>query len=100
MSTLSGVSTPPRETADGTSAQIPRSPQQRTEPVTIEFLTQNDAMYVLPFFEEFFRNYASEFRISRVLFSPVMGKRTRRQMATELLALYGPVGIVRLLGRA
>ena len=32
----------------------------------IEFLTQEDSLYVLPFFEEFLRHYASEFEISRI----------------------------------
>jgi len=32
----------------------------------IEFLTQNDPLYVLPFFDEFLRNYSSEFEILKI----------------------------------
>ncbi len=65
----------------------------------IEFLTQDDPIYILPFFEEFFRHYSSEFRIERVLVSRIMGKRSRGQLAKELLLLYRPVGFIRLCAR-
>jgi methionyl-tRNA formyltransferase len=65
----------------------------------IEFLTQNDPLYVLPFFDEFVRHYGSEFQILRIATSPVMGKRSRIQMIKELTQLYGPVGMARLTGR-
>jgi methionyl-tRNA formyltransferase len=66
----------------------------------IEFLTQDDPLYVLPFFDEFLRNYASEFTILEISCSPTMGKRPRLQLLRELVALYGPVGMGRLLGMA
>lgn len=66
----------------------------------IEFLTQDDPLYVLPFFEEFVRNYASEFEILQISSSPTMGKRSRMQMLKELTSLYRPVGVARLIGRA
>jgi methionyl-tRNA formyltransferase len=66
----------------------------------IEFLTQDDPLYILPFFEEFFRYYGREFEISQLSISPVMGKRSRTQMVKELTALYGPLGFTRLLSRA
>ncbi len=62
----------------------------------IEFLTQDDPLYVLPFFEEFFRNYASGFDILQVSSSRAMGKRPRRQLFRELVGLYGPLGMVRI----
>lgn len=62
----------------------------------IEFLTQDDPLYILPFFEEFFRAHAGEFEILQVSSSPVMGKRKRAQMVRELLTLYGPLGFPRL----
>jgi methionyl-tRNA formyltransferase len=65
----------------------------------IEFLTQDDPLYVLPFFDEFFRHYAGEFEIIRLSTSPTMGKRSRLQMLKELTALYGPVGMLRLVAR-
>ena len=65
----------------------------------IEFLTQDDPLYILPFFEEFLRNYASEFSILQISSSPTMGKRSRPQMIKELKALYGAAGIAKLLGQ-
>jgi methionyl-tRNA formyltransferase len=65
----------------------------------IEFLTQDDPLYVLPFFDEFVRHYASEFEIVEILTSPTMGKRSRRQMVKELTQLYGVSGMARLGGR-
>jgi methionyl-tRNA formyltransferase len=62
----------------------------------IEFLTQDDPLYVLPFFDEFVRHYASEFEILQISTSPTMGKRSRRQMLKELAQLYGFGGILRL----
>src|SRR6266404_3901286 len=64
----------------------------------IEFLTQDNALYILPFFDEFLRNYGSEFSILQISCSPTMGKRPRMQMLRELTALYGTVGMGRLLG--
>jgi methionyl-tRNA formyltransferase len=66
----------------------------------IEILTQEDPLYILPFFEEFFSNYASDFTILQVSCSPAMGSRSRKKMLQELTALYGPVGMARLLGIA
>jgi methionyl-tRNA formyltransferase len=63
----------------------------------IEFLTQDDPLYILPFFEEFLRDYAQEFDILQISCSPMMGKRSRLQMLKELTALYGPVGMGRLI---
>jgi len=65
----------------------------------IEFLTQDDPLYILPFFDEFLRNYASEFTIVQISCSPTMGKRSRVQLLRELTSLYGVVGFIRLLGR-
>jgi len=66
----------------------------------IEFLTQDDPLYILPFFDEFLRNYASDFTIVRISCSPTMGKRSRIQMLRELTSLYGFVGFIRLVTRA
>ena len=66
----------------------------------IEFLTQDDPLYILPFFEEFFVRYADEFQILRVNCCPTMGSRPRSQLLRELLWLYGPVGFGHLVGSA
>jgi methionyl-tRNA formyltransferase len=62
----------------------------------IEFLTQDDPLYVLPFFEEFFRHYAGEFDILQVSLSRAMGKRPRLQLLWELVNLYGVFGSLRI----
>lgn len=64
----------------------------------IEFLTQDDPLYILPFFEEFLRNYPSDFTILQISCSPAMGNRSRTKMLRELTALYGPVGVAKLIG--
>lgn len=63
----------------------------------IEFLTQEDPIYVFPFFDEFVRTYSSEFEITQISASRAMGKRRRRQMIKELTQLYGIVGMSKLL---
>jgi methionyl-tRNA formyltransferase len=65
----------------------------------VEFLTQDDPLYILPFFEEFFRNYASEFEITQVSVCPVMGQRSRIRLLRELACLYGLTGFLRILAR-
>jgi methionyl-tRNA formyltransferase len=67
--------------------------------MTLEFVTQDDPLYILPFFEEFFRHYRNEFSVQRVLVSRAMGKRPRRQLLRELLVLYTPLGFLRLGAR-
>lgn len=63
----------------------------------IEFLTQDDPNYILPFFDEFLRNYHSEFEILQISCSPQMGKRSRLQLLRDLTALYGIRGVIRLM---
>jgi hypothetical protein len=66
----------------------------------IEFLTQEDSLYVLPFFEEFLRYYAGEFEITRISCCRAMGKRSRLQLLQELKWLYGVTGLGKLLLQA
>jgi len=66
----------------------------------IEFLTQDDPLYVLPFFEEYVRNYFEEFEILQISAAPTMGKRSRRQLFSELRQLYGTRGFARIVSRA
>ena len=66
----------------------------------IEFLTQEDSLYILPFFEEFLRNYAGEFEITRISCCRAMGKRSRLQLLRELQWLYGLTGLGKLLFQA
>ena len=41
----------------------------------IEFLTQDDPLYILPFFDEFLRNYSTEFEILQIFLLPDHGKK-------------------------
>jgi methionyl-tRNA formyltransferase len=66
----------------------------------IEFLTQEDSLYILPFFEEFLQHYAGEFEIARISCCRAMGKRPRAQLLRELTWLYGIPGLSRLLWQA
>jgi methionyl-tRNA formyltransferase len=66
----------------------------------IEFLTQEDSLYILPFFEEFLQHYAQEFEITRISCCRAMGKRPRFQLLRELTWLYGAPGLARLLAQA
>jgi len=68
--------------------------------VKIEFLTQDDSNYILPFFDEFVRHYGIEFQIQRVSCCRAMGKRPRAKLLRELLWLYGPLGFSRLAARS
>lgn len=65
----------------------------------IEFLTQDDPLYVLPFFEEFLREYGDQFEITAIRCSRAMGGRGRKRLAKELLMLYRPLGFVRIVAR-
>jgi methionyl-tRNA formyltransferase len=66
----------------------------------IEFLTQEDSLYILPFFEEFLGNYAGQFEITRISCCRAMGKRSRSQLLRELLWLYGAFGLAKLVAQA
>ena len=66
----------------------------------IEFLTQEDSLYILPFFEEFLRHYAGEFEITRISCCRAMGKRSRLQLLQELKWLYGVTGLGKLMAQA
>lgn len=65
----------------------------------IEFLTQTDPIYILPLFEEFFRNYSQECKVTQISCCKTMGNRSRMQMFRELTRLYGALGFTRLLCR-
>jgi methionyl-tRNA formyltransferase len=66
----------------------------------IEFVTQDDSLYILPFFDEFLRHYGEDFDIVQISASRSMGKRSRIQLVKELGALYGPLGLARLATRS
>jgi len=65
----------------------------------IVFLTQDDPIYILPFFDEFFRQELGELEVAGIFSCKTMGERGRVKLLRELLHLYGPGGLVRLLSR-
>lgn len=65
----------------------------------IEFVTQEDPLYILPLFEELFTEYRDRWTVVRVSSSPTMGSRSRRKLAGDLMHLYGPAGFARLAAR-
>ncbi|HTP02038.1 MAG TPA: formyltransferase family protein [Anaerolineales bacterium] len=65
----------------------------------IEFITDDNPLYILPFFEEFLRHYAADFDITRISSCRPMGKRSRADLLKQLAYLYGPTGIVLLTTR-
>lgn len=66
----------------------------------IVFLTQDDPLYILPFFEEFFRQDLAGIEVSAIFTCKTMGDRSRVRLLKELFHLYGPFGLFRLLLRA
>jgi methionyl-tRNA formyltransferase len=62
----------------------------------IEFLTDDNPLYVFPFFEEFVRRYVGEFDVLQVSACRPMGRRSRRSLLRELFYLYGSAGFVKL----
>jgi methionyl-tRNA formyltransferase len=67
--------------------------------VRIEFITQDDPIYILPLFEEFFRHYSQVCKVEGIACCRTMGNRPRRQLLLELKQLYGVTGLMRLLSR-
>jgi methionyl-tRNA formyltransferase len=65
----------------------------------IVFITQDDPIYILPFFDEFFRQELGEIEVAGVFSCKTMGDRGRLQLLRELFCLYGGIGLLRLLAR-
>ena len=66
----------------------------------IVFLTQDDPLYILPFFDEFFRQELGGIQVLGIFSCKTMGDRGRAQLLRELFYLYGAFGLTRLLSRA
>jgi methionyl-tRNA formyltransferase len=65
----------------------------------IVFLTMNDPLYILPFFDEFFRQDLGEIEVLGIFSCKTMGDRGRTKLLRELYCLYGASGLARLIGR-
>jgi len=62
----------------------------------IVFLTQNDPIYVVKFFERFLLTYSDLSEIIGVVVSRPMGKKSTLDLAKQMLHLYGPFGFFRM----
>lgn len=65
----------------------------------IVFLTQEDPLYILPFFDEFFRQDLGDLQVAGIFSCKTMGDRGRFKLLRDLRCLYGTWGLTRLLLR-
>src|SRR5262244_2492134 len=65
----------------------------------IEFLTDDNPLYVLPFFEELLPLCAGDHEIVQISSCRPMGKRSRPTLLKQLAYLYGARGIARIAAR-
>ena len=66
----------------------------------VVFITQDDPIYILPFFDEFFRQELGEIEVAAIFSCKTMGDRGRVRLLRELSSLYGMSGLVRLVLRS
>ncbi len=64
----------------------------------ITFLTQDDPLYILPFFQSFFAQDLRDLEITGIFACRSMGNRKRSTLVRELLCLYGYFGLIKLVG--
>ena len=64
----------------------------------ITFLTQDDPLYILPFFQSFFGQDLSGFEVTGIFACRSMGSRKRSTLLRELVSLYGVPGFMKLAG--
>ncbi len=63
----------------------------------IAFLTQEDPLYIAPFFESFFAACPQSIEVGAIYACRAMGRRKRTRLARELVRLYRPFGFLKLL---
>jgi len=63
----------------------------------VVFLTQDDPLYILPFFDSFFSLDLEPIHIAGIFACRSMGNRKRVKLLRELHSLYGTVGFLKLL---
>lgn len=64
----------------------------------ITFLTQDDPLYILPFFQSFFAQDLNGFEVTGIFACRSMGNRKRSTLLRELTSLYGVPGFFKLIG--
>lgn len=65
----------------------------------IVFLTQDDPLYILPFFDEFFHQDLRDIEVAGIFSCKTMGERNRWKLLSDLRCLYGTWGLARLIVR-
>lgn len=65
----------------------------------IVFLTQDDPIYILPFFDEFFHQDLKDIEVAGIFSCKTMGNRGRWKLLNDLRHLYGTPGLLRLILR-
>jgi methionyl-tRNA formyltransferase len=65
----------------------------------VVFLTQDDPLYILPFFDEFFHQDLGEIEVAGIFSCKTMGDRSRWKLLSDLRCLYGTWGLTRLIAR-
>jgi len=65
----------------------------------IVFLTQDDPLYILPFFDEFFHQHLEDIEVAGIFSCKTMGDRRRLKLLGDLRCLYGTPGLLRLIFR-
>ncbi len=63
----------------------------------VTFLTQEDPLYILPFFDSYFALDLEPIEVTGIFACRSMGNRRRSKLLGELLSLYGPAGFSKLL---
>jgi methionyl-tRNA formyltransferase len=63
----------------------------------VTFITQDDPLYILPFFESFFAQELRPLKVTGIFSCRSMGNRKRSTLLRELALLYGIPGLLKLL---
>lgn len=72
--------------------------QHGVKSMRVTFLTQDDPLYILPFFEALFAQDLQGVQIGSIFACRSMGGRKRTRLVGELMRLYGAQGFAKLVG--
>src|SRR5215470_17371034 len=68
----------------------------KDECMRIVFLTMEDPLYILPFFDEFFHQELGDVEVQGIFSCKTMGDRGQMRLLREMVCLYGVAGLARL----
>src|SRR5215469_16978153 len=72
--------------------------RREVKAMRVVFLTQDDPVYILPFFEAMFAQGLGSIKVAAIFACRSMGNRKRTKLVGELVRLYGASGFARLAG--